>query len=559
MSTLEQDEARKQARKEAHRLSMMAAGVAWAVGGVVAAYLAATSGHMPAFLFGHWRGAAEQAEQRPLRRVPPPMLVAWSPWSKDVLATAKGENAPVLVSVWAFWSEPSRLMDEAAYADPAAAKLISTRFVASRIDADERPDAARRYRASTLPTAAVLLPSGQVIDSGTLMPADILASWLKTLADGYAARRERLEQSAADALAERLSPAGSVPADPGGELARAKSDLQGSVDSDGAFSAEDGQRLPRFDRIALLSALPGQEWSRAMAVSAAGGALHLEDPAWGGFFRLASGSDWTPVEPERRLEDQAEAVAALSDLQPEAAARTVGFVEKFLSDPRGGYFAAQSPDIPLKDGRVYDGHAYFAQTDAARRALGLPAVDQRLFAAENARMAEAVLAAPVSVANAAAKKQAARSLERLWSQGISNGLVRRRFDQKGGVSGLLADQVAVISAFTAASDAHLGNTWLTRAKAVAEATERTLADEKTGALFDRPVMDEAPAALDRIAFPDEDFDAWRAYARLAKALPAKDPWRARLQTRAAVLAGWLRLNAGELDAAARATLAVEAP
>jgi hypothetical protein len=136
-------------------------------------------------------------------------------------------------------------------------------------------------------------------------------------------------------------------------------------------------------------------------------ALKLEDPVWGGFYRYSAAADGSAPEYERLLVDQADAVAALSSLDPEAAKRTLAFVDRFLALPGGGYANSLDSEVFLADGRIMDGRAYFALDDARRRAYGLPRADQRRFKDANARMAAAILASPV--ATPAQKAHARRS------------------------------------------------------------------------------------------------------------------------------------------------------
>lgn len=551
-------------RKEAHRRSMLAIGGLWVAAGLAAAYLAATSGRLPAALFGRWSARSAPPSRPALRRVLP-SLVPWQPFSREALFRARAQGRPVLLSVWAFWSRPCRVMDEQVYARPDAARLVAEKAAPVRVDADERPDLARRYLSGGWPTTALLVPSGQVLDAGTFMSADGLSAWLTELSDGYAARRERVQAAAGAALEDlsaRLSPPARFAA-PADALAQARRELEEDFDgATGGFGPAAGPRFPRFDRVSWLASLPSRPWAQALAERAAAGSLRLQDPVWGAFFRYADGPGWSGPETEVRLKDQADAVAALGSLQPKAAARAVGFVDRFLADPAGGYYSSLSPDVEVSPSEVMEGRAYYAKSESARRKVGLPRVDRRVFFASSARMAAAVLAAPPAVAGPAARAQALRTARRLWESGVTKGQAWRELPwsaQNGlPLAGLLDDQLAGIDLFTAAFQSGAGPQWRARAKAMAEATERELMDEKSGALLDRPVQGELPAELDRAAFPDLEFAAWRTYGRLAAALPLDDPWRARLRARRAALAGWLWGRASRLDAAQRALLAQEA-
>lgn len=160
-----------------------------------------------------------------------------------------------------------------------------------------------------------------------------------------------------------------------------------------------------------------------------------DDPVWGGAFH-------SPSERAKTLADQA--LVALST-DAARARSALGFVEKFMSLPGGGYASSVMGEVVLPDGRVEEGASYFSKDDAGRRASGLPAVDRRLFSGPNADMARAVLLSPE--ATAAQKAHARRTLDFIWTRYVKDGKVKRSGD---GLDGWPADQWAVVEAELAA-------------------------------------------------------------------------------------------------------------
>lgn len=155
-----------------------------------------------------------------------------------------------------------------------------------------------------------------------------------------------------------------------------------------------------------------------------------QDPVWGGIHRSTEERAFV-------LADQAAAVAA-------GIPGVLDFVEKFLSMPGGGYAASAQGEAALGDGRIEEGFSYFAKDDAARRAVGLPGVDRRVFTAPNALMAAAVLRS--RAATPAQKAHARRTVDFLWTRLVKNGKVCR---SAGGVCGLAEDRDALAAALIA--------------------------------------------------------------------------------------------------------------
>ncbi len=156
-----------------------------------------------------------------------------------------------------------------------------------------------------------------------------------------------------------------------------------------------------------------------------------DDAVWGGAYRA-------PGEFAKLLSDQATVVSSSDAVRAKAA---LGFVERFLALPGGGYANSARGEVELKDGRIEEGASYFAKDDAGRRAAGLPVVDRRVFAGPNADMARAVLRS--SQASAAQKDHARRTLDFVWTRLVKDGRVERL---AGGISDWPADQWSVIEA-----------------------------------------------------------------------------------------------------------------
>src|SRR5579872_5850538 len=94
--------------------------------------------------------------------------IQWHEWGEEVFATARRENKPILLDIGAVWCHWCHVMDRESYDSPEIAEVINERFVAVKVDRDERPDIDSRYQVAVSsisgqggwPLTAFLTPDG---------------------------------------------------------------------------------------------------------------------------------------------------------------------------------------------------------------------------------------------------------------------------------------------------------------------------------------------------------------------------------------------------------------
>src|SRR5213594_3453582 len=104
--------------------------------------------------------------------------VDWYAWGEEAFAKAKAEDKPILLDIGAVWCHWCHVIDRESYEDPDVAAIINERYVAIKVDRDERPDVDARYQRAVQsltgqggwPLTAFLTPEGKVFYGGTYFP-----------------------------------------------------------------------------------------------------------------------------------------------------------------------------------------------------------------------------------------------------------------------------------------------------------------------------------------------------------------------------------------------------
>src|SRR5215813_7389690 len=104
--------------------------------------------------------------------------VEWHPWGPAAFERARALDRPILLDIGAVWCHWCHVMDRESYEDPEIAQIVNERFVAIKVDRDERPDIDSRYQVAVQavsgqggwPLTAFLTPDGKPFYGGTYFP-----------------------------------------------------------------------------------------------------------------------------------------------------------------------------------------------------------------------------------------------------------------------------------------------------------------------------------------------------------------------------------------------------
>jgi len=306
--------------------------------------------------------------------------IAWQAWSPDVFKQAGEQHKFVLLDLGTQWCHWCHVMDVQTYADPTVEKLIAEKYIPVRVDADGHPDLSDRYEDYGWPATVVFnADKGEIVKrQGYLEPKE-MASMLQAIIDdptpGPSVRAEKsIEYTSDSQLTPQLR-------DELLERYTSTYDWQ-----NGAWGH--GQKFMDWhcEEWAMREA-PGNPADARMARQTLDEQLHLLDPAWGGVYQYSTDGDWQHPHFEKIMQVQAEnlliyslAWAQWHEPRYRSAAEAIhGYLMHFLLGPDGAFYTSQDAD--LVDG-VHSAD-YFALSDSARRARGVPRIDTHRYAREN--------------------------------------------------------------------------------------------------------------------------------------------------------------------------------
>ncbi len=321
--------------------------------------------------------------------------IRWYEWGEEAFATARRENKPMLLDIGAVWCHWCHVMDRESYENPEIAEIINERFIAVKVDRDERPDIDSRYQAAVSavsgqggwPLTAFLTPDGKPFYGGTYFPPEDhygRPSFKRVLFSISATYHEKnadvLEQAKmvenAISQAESFAASGAPPS---------TQVVQEIIDScrkmfdsvHGGFGS-----APKFPHPAALDLImdqyvrTGDEELREIFTStlekmAQGG---VYDHLAGGFHRYSVDERWIVPHFEKMIYDNSELLknyihayqATGSDFFANVARDIIRWMDEWLTDhEHGGFYASQDADYSMDD----DGDYFTWTLDEARAVL----------------------------------------------------------------------------------------------------------------------------------------------------------------------------------------------
>jgi uncharacterized protein len=309
--------------------------------------------------------------------------IQWREWGEEAFAVAQRENKPILLDIGAVWCHWCHVMDRESYDSPEIAQIVNERFVAVKVDRDERPDIDSRYQVAVSsisgqggwPLTAFLTPDGKPFYGGTYFPPDdhygrpSFKRVLLSIANAYHEKNDDVMEQAKmveSAISQAESFAGK-----GGDFSPAVIDAI-VTSALGMFDPQNGGfgSAPKFPHPAALDLLIDRyvrsedEELRNVFVStlekmARGG---VYDQLAGGFHRYSVDEHWIVPHFEKMCYDNSELLknyvhayqATGSEFFADVARDIIRWMDEWLSDRgRGGFYASQDADYSMEDDGDY--------------------------------------------------------------------------------------------------------------------------------------------------------------------------------------------------------------
>jgi len=322
--------------------------------------------------------------------------IRWHEWGEEAFEEAKRENKPILLDIGAVWCHWCHVMDRESYDDPEVAQLVNERFVAIKVDRDERPDIDSRYQVAVQaisgqggwPLTAFLTPDGKPFYGGTYFPPDdhygrpSFRRVLVSISDAHRQKNADVVEQAGmveGAIAHSESFSGKT-----GEFSPAV--IQEIVDS--AVKMFDEQHggfgsAPKFPHPAMIDLLIDQHSRGGASLRRPGGDAgastdHVKyvftntlekmarggvyDQLAGGFHRYSVDERWVVPHFEKMSYDNSELLKNYvhayqvtgSEFFKNVARDIIRWIDEWLSDRKhGGFYASQDADISLDDDGDY--------------------------------------------------------------------------------------------------------------------------------------------------------------------------------------------------------------
>lgn len=293
--------------------------------------------------------------------------IQWRVWGAEAFAEAVALDKPILLNLTAVWCHWCHLMDETTYSSAELIKLINDNLIPVRVDADEQPHVQDRYIAGGWPTNAFLTPTGEVLWAGTYVPEEQFTQVATSVLSAWNERRDELKleierrRKALDAARGRHHGLGLVRRETADDV------LSATIDSyderNGGFGTE--PKFPYVDPVELLF-IQGQRDNTdylRMAEHTLDGMMagELWDAEHGGFYRYATGADWSAPRLEKLLSVNAAMLriyALGASLQKRddwrsICERIVAWADETLALPNGLWASSEVADVGLVDDVVY--------------------------------------------------------------------------------------------------------------------------------------------------------------------------------------------------------------
>ena len=459
----------------------------------------------------------------------------WATFSPETFARAKAEHKYIVLDGSAEWCHWCHVMEATTYHDPEIRKILDKHFIAVKVDVDSRPDVEERYGDYGWPATVMFAPDATEIGKyrGYINPEKFKGILEEIVASGIAEKKGD----------ERPKPVVKAPRTALSEEHLLWIQHAIDVDLDDYWDEEQGswgrqQKAPLGWNNAwtLRKAEAGDASSKTKALFTLDQQSKLLDPVFGGIYQYSAARDWDSPHFEKLMTFQAPALdnyATAYRLTGEAkqlarAKAMLGFLDRFMKSPEGGFYTTQDADLNAHDRTkaFMDGHDYYKLDAQGRLAHGIPRIDTHEYGKENGLAIGAYATMYEATKDPAVLASAERAARRILATharkggGITHDTVVPEKEEK---QAYLSDNAWFGLGLMRLHEVTKNGEYAKATRAIADFMLAELLDEDSGGMFASTKDPDAVGVFAKRRVPFEDnVTALRMFSHLARALPAAD-------------------------------------